>query len=255
MHKRIKETMDNDENVIYDATNLSRKRRIAFLESIKKYNYHTSCYLFITPVDVCKERNSHRKGFARVPDEVYDRMLRSFNTPMLSEGWDEILPIFYYGRIKFDYDFNDLKDFSQNNAHHTLSLGDHMYKAFQYTSEHCDSVLKNINVLIAARYHDIGKCYTKSFKNSHGEPTEAAHYYGHENYGAYIYLIYWLANRHVINISFADALEISQLINWHMAPLLRWNKSEKALNKDLKLIGEDFYNKIMLINEADLFAH
>ena len=246
MHKNIKADMEAGKNIVYDATNLSRKRRIAYLESIKKYNYEKICYLFIVPVDVCMERNAKRTGYARVPDYVYDRMLRAFDTPMMEEGWDEIVPILYDGEVNLD--IPDLDNFNQDNKHHSLTLGEHMKTAAKYLEE--QNAPKYL--IDMANMHDIGKVYTKKFENYDGKPTEEAHYYGHDHYGAYIYLIYWLKNR---DRSFEEALYISQLINWHMSHFLRWNKSKKTFTNDREFLSEKFYNDICLFNEADVLAH
>ena len=245
MHKNIKADMDAGKNIVYDATNMSRKRRIAYLESIKKYNYKKICYLFIVPVNICKERNAKRTGYACVPDNAYDRMLRSYEVPMLEEGWDEIVPIY----DDFNYELPDM-NVSQDNPHHTLSIENHMKAAFKYLEDNnTDDMIE-----IAARYHDIGKIYTKKFENYKGEPTEYAHYYGHENYGAYIFLVLWASKWSKI-YSFDKALHIAQLINWHMAPFIRWDKSPKAFEKDLKFLGQIFVNEINILHEADVQAH
>ncbi len=245
MHNNIKADMEAGKNIVYDATNLSRGRRISYLESIKKYNYKKICYLFIVPVDVCMERNAKRTGYARVPDEVYDRMLRDFDVPMYEEGWDEIVPILYDGEVNLD--FGNLDEFSQNR-HHSLSLGMHMKTSANYLKE------KNAPqyLIDMANMHDIGKFYTKKFENYKGESTEHAHFYGHEHYGAYIYLVYWMKKK---DRSFEEALYIAQLINWHMVHFLRWNKNPKLLEKDKKFISEKFYNDLCLFHEADLYAH
>ena len=45
MHKRIKADMEVGKDIVYDATNLSRKNRKNYLESIKRfYNYKKICY-------------------------------------------------------------------------------------------------------------------------------------------------------------------------------------------------------------------
>ena len=244
MHKNIQKDMIAGKNIVYDATNLARKRRIAYLESIKKFGYKKICYLFMIPVDVCKERNAKRTGYAFVPDYVYDRMLRSYEVPMLEEGWDEIVPIY----SDFNYDLPDM-NISQDNPHHTLTLAGHMDKAYHSLSDDVDDL-----IAIATKYHDIGKIYTKKFENYKGEPTEHAHYYGHENYGAYIFLVLW-ASKYSKIYSFDKALHIAQLINWHMAPFLRWDKSAKTYEKDLRLLGQQFIDEIDIIHEADLYAH
>ena len=247
MHKRIKADMEVGKDIVYDATNLSRKNRKNYLESIKRfYNYKKICYLFIVPIDVCKERNSHRTGYALVPDYVYDRMLRAFEVPMMEEGWDEIVPILYDEKVKLN--IPNLDKFSQDNHHHSLTLGQHMATAAKYLEDKGAAQY----LIDMAKVHDIGKYYTKKFENYKGERTEEAHFYGHENYGAYIYLIMWLRDR---DRSFEDALYIAQLINWHMAYHLRWKKSEKTIKADQEFLSEKFYADVNLFHEADEFAH
>jgi hypothetical protein len=52
-----------------------------------------------------------------------------------------------------------------------------------------------------------------------------------------------------------DLLYISDLIYWHMHPLMAWAESAKAEERDKKLIGEEMYDDIMHIHIADLAAH
>ncbi|MEE3344689.1 MAG: ATP-binding protein [Bacilli bacterium] len=250
LHNRIKADMELGLNIIYDATNLSRKLRWAYLQTIKKYDYHKTCLLFIVPIDVCKERNSHRTGYAKVPDFVYDRMLRAFNLPTKEEGWDNIIPILYNGEIEFEYDFDNLMNFSQDNHHHSLTLGEHMNKAYEYVCNKTDDYV----IRMATKYHDIGKIYTKKFVDKNNNPTEEAHYYGHDNYGAYVWMVYWLS-KYRNKMSFNMAMRIGQLINWHMTPLLRWEKYPHTIKKDKRYISEIFYNQVNLLHEADMYAH
>ena len=116
---------------------------------------------------------------------------------------------------------------------------------------------------IAAGAHDLGKYYTKTFMDSKGNPSEEAHYYGHENYGAYMFL---LGQNHAVSTGDDECaktdkreqknnLYIASLINWHMRPHTAWKQSEKAKERDRKLIGEEMYQDIMILHEADLSAH
>ena len=42
---------------------------------------------------------------------------------------------------------------------------------------------------------------------------------------------------------------------WHMQPYLAWEQSEKAKQQDKILIGEELFNDICLLHEADRAAH
>lgn len=50
-------------------------------------------------------------------------------------------------------------------------------------------------------------------------------------------------------------LYVAQLVQWHMRAYLAWEHSEKAMQKDRKLLGETLFNDICLLHEADLAAH
>lgn len=255
LHKRIKTDLQNDISCVYDATNMSMKRRIAFLEEIKKYECKKICVLFVVPIEICKERNQNRER--KVPDDVFDKMLKQFQCPYYYEGWDNIEIKWYDGEvkpIKVDWDM------SQENSHHTLTVSEHMKKSADYLFKK----FKHSNLLIiAARIHDVGKYYTKKFVDSKGNPSKEAHYYGHENYGAYIFLVaqnYGISNgdyecAKTDNCEQKINLYISSLINWHMRPHTAWKHSEKSRERDRKLIGEEMYQDIMLLHEADLSAH
>lgn len=127
----------------------------------------------------------------------------------------------------------------------------------------CGNHPKDHLLAIAAGAHDLGKYYTKTFVDSKGNPSKEAHYYGHENYGAYMFLVG--QNRAVSTGDYECAktdkqeqknnLYISSLINWHMRPHTAWKQSEKARERDITLIGEAMYQDIMFLHEADLSAH
>ena len=270
LHNRIFEALREGYNAIYDATNVSRKYRIFFLNELnqKKIDCEKICVLFLTPVHICKERNAAR--FECVPDYVYDRMLRNFQLPMKEEGWDEIrietiqscMPyepaawIKEFGCSKMEI-FDGKWDMEQENEHHTLSLQEHQKRTFSYIyQKYTHLAMFNICIplMTAASYHDIGKFWTKT-KN---EGDRNAHYYGHENWGAYefLVLIYMMATDEggvAAKIDMED-YQTALLINWHMCPYA-WEKSPKAKEKDEKLLSMTFHYMLDILHEADKEAH
>jgi CRISPR/Cas system-associated endonuclease Cas3-HD len=135
--------------------------------------------------------------------------------------------------------------YNQDNSHHTLSLG-----------EHSLTVAHNFEkpmLYYAGLLHDCGKPFTKSFTNYKGEISEDAHYYGHECVGAYESLFFRYPDEDNIN-----ELDISILINLHMRPYF-WEKDkehgEKTREKYRKLWGEELYQNVMKLHEADKKAH
>lgn len=253
LHKRVKHDLSKGISCVYDATNMSMKRRKAFLDEIKKLDCEKICMFFAIPVEICKERNHERDR--QIPDELFDKMLRSFWVPMYYEGWDQIA-IIGLKDCQFHYPIEKAVGFDQYNKHHTLDLMEHMVQAASYICAHVDKKFSKsdryYDLCWAAHNHDIGKLYTQTFVDYKGNITKEAHYYGHECYGAYLFLLNELYNSHR---SLADVIYMASLINWHMRPLTAWKNSEKSCARDRKLIGEDMYNDIMLLHKADLAAH
>lgn len=255
LHKRVKDDLNNNISCVYDATNMSMKRRKAFLNEIKKYNCRKTCVLFVIPVEVCKWRNNNRGR--KVPDEVFDKMIKSFWVPMKYEGWDDIKIVL---DEEYDYEGEYVKllqnsiYFAQDNKHHRYSLMKHMTESAHYCIDHFKNISADrfARICIALYNHDIGKLITKTFINSKGERTDEAHYYGHDHAGSYLFLCGFSEN---LLDDVDGILYIASLINWHMRPYLGWKESEKARERDKKLIGEEMYQDIMILNECDRAAH
>lgn len=243
LHSRIKQDLSKDVNVIYDATNVSYKRRKAFLDELRKLGCEKICYLIATPYKKCLEQNKIRERF--VPEHVIRKMYLNFDVPAYFEGWDKI-EIVYNGKIE-DYLtlFERLDVINQDNPHHTYTIGIHCKSCTAYV---CNSLIgKRLNdesLIASALYHDIGKEFTKGFKNVKGEDTDIAHYYNHHNISAYMSL-FLLKDKEYI-------LDTCQLIRWHMQ--LFFIQSEKALSKFVNLVGQEFYDKLMILHEADIKA-
>ena len=248
LHRRIKDDLRDGKNVCYDATNLSRKRRVAFLRELKNIPCEKICILIATPFERCLLQNLERER--TVPRNVLDRMYRNFQIPCKQEGFDEV--IVYYPKEEFKEYYGDMAehvnslcDFEQNNSHHALTLGEHMKVAGRYIS----SIVKEENDLVHATYtHDIGKVDTKAFMNAKGEPTEEAHFYNHQNVGCYKSLFFKYP-------SYINKEHVALLIELHMNPWLVWEQSEKAKQKELELFGEDIIAEVELLHQADLYAH
>lgn len=247
--KKASELLKNDKSVVIDATSLGRKKRKSFVSYVRRTKCKKTCVLFITPRDVCLERNEKRTGIARVPQKSMQKMLCSFECPNYWEGWDEIVPVIY--SEPYTFPFEETKDFNQDNPHHTHTLFDHMDIARQYgvDNSYPDHLIKVL------KYHDIGKLYVKAFENRKGEKTEFAHYYGHENYSAYLYLTEMCCGKNLTQDEFKQILYETSLINCHMRPLVIWKDSPNAKKNDKELFGEQFINDLILVHKADRFAH
>jgi len=239
LHNRIKKDLNNNISVIFDACNISYKKRINFLKEIKNIACEKTAIIIATPYKKCLEQNSLRER--KIPEYVIEKMYKNIYIAQFYEGWDKICVIMNKNDIENDYSelFIRLQDISQDNPHHELTIGWHCMLCASQMMKHQDMIL-----YYASLFHDCGKEFTKAFKNSKGEPTDTAHFYQHHLVSAYNSLFY-LANR-------KNCLEIIKYITWHMQPF--FIKTEKAKNKFINLVGQEFYDKLLLLHQADTKA-
>lgn len=88
MLERLEISMNNNENIIIDATNLTVKNRAFFLQTIVNYSYTVVAIVFNTPLEECKKRNDERDR--KVPIEVIEHMARKIELPSKDEGFEII---------------------------------------------------------------------------------------------------------------------------------------------------------------------
>lgn len=258
LNKQIFDNLKNGKCSILDATNLSSKRRRQFLKTLSKLDVYKTAIVIATPFEECVKNNSSRDRV--VPDYVMDQMYRSFQIPIRQEGFDNVLIYYNCENGIEDFALPKIKDkaklFDQQNKHHNQTLGDHMEAVSQYVLK------KNHHIpglYFASMIHDIGKLKTQTFK----ENDHSAHYYQHENVGAYDAMFVvknandnafgdFNSNRSIYYLSH-NVVDVCKYINWHMYPYSI--KSEKTKEKFIDFVGKDFYDAIMLLHEADLASH
>lgn len=237
LHKRIITDLKNGENVVYDATNLVSKRRRGFLQQIKKIDCEKVSVVVATPYNDCIDRDRKRKK--KVGSEVIERMYKSFQIPCKQEGFDRV-EIKYNVEEDFYLNLADqlqfLQTVNQNNSNHTMTIGNHC-RAVSNTLIHSETLR------YAGLLHDFGKLFTASFKDSHGRVSNQCHYYSHESVSAYDSMFYHMDR------PMEDILESALLINYHMLP--HTLKEDKTIEKYKTFLSEEFWNKLMLLHEAD----
>ena len=254
MLERTKRALDKKETVIYDATNLNEKRRIALLNELKGYDCAKICVVFITDPAICADRQELRER--KVSNEVIWKQVKQFQPPHKSEGWTDIYTyITKHDGFRFDKFFDLAAEFNQFNPHHTLTLADHQIQAFKYAAENNYGDM----VRTAAVWHDIGKIMTQTFDSN-----KVAHYYSHENVSAYYYLLI-----NAENFSEADSFEcsLSNLftartshefyldVAWLIAHHMDFFKDEAYLNKVKKRVDPMLWERLNWLHECDLKAH
>lgn len=249
LHRRIIKHLREGGRAIYDATNLSCKRRMNFLKMLE--NSHIDCekrvFVILCTPSVIKQRMEQRER--KVPWEVVYRQICQFQMPYYYEGWDEIKVIKTCDTKNRFEDIHKtitaMHDFNQDNPNHTLTLDNHLNEAF-------DCALRydyNKNVQRAALYHDIGKIFTKTFTNHKGETTDVAHYYGHEGWSAY----YLMLAAPDVGYTLNNWIRSAVLVQWHMAHYMRTPKSMGTLYKMLAKSGLD--EELKQLERCDKEAH
>ena len=263
MKRRTKESLSQGHVVVYEATNISSKRRRALLKELKRYYDKAICLFKYKNVVDCDIDNCIREK--KVPNDVIERMYKNFEIPHKNEGFDEII-------IDWDYKFNRFlgnksrtsigitKDrfiqnmnyteyiellyelgqgycveMPQDSKWHTLSLSKHMYFCYKKIKENSNDT----NLIIASMLHDIGKPIVKTIDKE----GRYSHYYNHENVSAYD-VIGILARYTKLDIE--DILEIAWLIGNHM-------KLKKNIDKDKfsSIIGYNDYLRLEALDNAD----
>ena len=232
MQKRAVKALNEGCNVIYDATNITRKDRAPIISACPKFA-KIECHIVWAPIEECIRRDTTRGRTVGV--EVIDRMLKRFQAPFVDEGIDEIEIILPYDFHQWEYEFQVINDMeiSHDNPHHTLNIADHCCEAYKYADYTLNA---NDGICKAAELHDIGKPYVKAFIDSKGNPCDTAHYYQHQCLGSWV--SYGIP--HVTPY-------IAWLISAHMDPFLNtkyWRNLPAFLKKDVDLL-----------HEADLAAH
>lgn len=248
-HKRIIKSLQNGEDCIYNATNLSSKRRAAFIRMIHNSNIDCTfnCIVVATPPSICIERDRRRER--TVGADVIWRQIRQFEIPSYSEGWDKIDIMFNNGVASLDLDaikraFRETPLNEHNNSHHSLPIYDHMevarLKATLRTND--------IRCLIAAEYHDIGKYYTKTNLDMRGHETSESHFYGHQNVGAYLFI----CSNYIYRLSKKDVLDIAFLIQYHMEHYIR---DKKSLNSFYSRNPKELIDLLHILEDIDKDSH
>lgn len=258
LHRRIRNHLREGKVAIYDATNLSMKRRMAFLQELKRIPCEKEAVVVLASRDKCIEQNDARER--KVPYSIIDKQIKQFQCPQKFEGWDNIR--FAFENLDDCLEVDELLDrcdIPHDNPHHKLNIKEHMVAAASMKDIHMNDVI----VVLAAKYHDIGKPFCKEFEDSRGNPSESAHYYNHHNVSAYLFLCSmahsavcsdcWDAMAPVAKGAYWSViLDVCFLINYHMEEFLR---KEESYKKFKKLIGEEKAERLHILHECDLAAH
>lgn len=248
VNERAKDHLKQGNNVVYDATNVNKKKRTAFLNELKNIPCRKVAVWMVTPLKMCVERNIERGK--PVPNGAVKRMFYNFNPPDYIEGFDDIELIFPDGLDESGYVISDwlehVSDFDQDNRYHSETLAEHSLRSCTYVTERS----KKLPLIYAALLHDIGKPYTKSRRLKDGELDTQSHYFNHDSAGAYVVPLYLNADS---PLSDREIVYAANLIFYHMRPF-QFKSCPQAAESLKSRIGEEMFNDLMLLHDADVSA-
>lgn len=239
MLRRARAALKEDNTIVlYDATNLSSKRRMNVLKQLRQSCPDLECNvkIVLATLENCVYRNFKRERV--VPFSVIMKMLKQFQCPHDFEGWD------YINLVYTDWDeYIDLmtyadaaRGFDQQCPSHLEDLWEHIEMTLEeYRKQFMRPYYTpNVAPIIqwALLYHDFGKLYTQTPKNSKGEEKlfkrgdiylPQMHYYGHDCASSYLWLISGSAHSLLERDRKDDVIEIANIIQYHMEIIKRDN--------------------------------
>lgn len=241
-HKRIQNALKNNQDVIFDATNLTRKSRRVLFNSIGSLKEH-EVEAHVIPCSYEKAMKNQENRKRKVPGEVILSQMSKFALPMFGEGFSKII---IWNEYNHEPDLLSrlmpkLNDIEQMSKWHIEDAGTHT----RMTVEEARKMNAPEYVKEAVRYHDIGKIYTRS------EQDGTTHFYGHANAGAYLYLANMIKGK--LEINKEDVILPGAL--YYKTGLIAYH--DNAVNGNIKdeiligTFGTGFIKDLKAINEAD----
>lgn len=88
---RIRKNLDNNRNIIVDATNLTVKNRRSIIYYASNYEKTLICYVVNKPYEQCLINNVNREH--PVPEYVLEKQNKKFCIPTFEEGFNKIVII------------------------------------------------------------------------------------------------------------------------------------------------------------------
>lgn len=200
LHNDLKHYLDehDEKTIAYDATNLSRKRRHALYNDIKKYNVKVTCVVHFASLETLQMNNLLRAKDKQVP---YDRILQmylSLQIPQINFDCDDIKCVGekWFRRMNV-YDIGTVRDIMDVTINENIKNQIALNYSKHYSPYHAEDIHVHIAWAIdnakhdkdlkqVAIFHDLGKGMCQKFVEK-----DRATYHGHEMLGAQFALNYF----------------------------------------------------------------
>lgn len=208
--ERCIEALANGHDVIFDATNLNRKKRKSFLNDVKNRSHvpvQAECIVVAITYEDCLRQNKQRDR--QVPDYVIHKHFSQFQMPLYSEGWSTI-GVVRRSEVSLQVLLEQCKELKHDNSHHKYDVYEHISQTESWIVSNVRPNYRDFSLLLhLALWHDVGKLYTKVFTDKSGNPTDEAHFYCHEAWSS----MYSLCDPYY---SGTFRVKLAQLISLHM---------------------------------------
>ena len=236
MQQRTIAAITSGNDVIYDATNISRKKRRHLLTQLPSCE-KIACVVWAR-YETCIERDAARSR--TVGEDVIRRMLINFQPPYYDEGWNRI--VFQMNDAPYTRaDYDGWLDCNHDNPHHPNTVKEHTLQVMKAVIGNSPIRTNHKGlynaIIVSAALHDTGKKFVKAFRDSRGNESEIAHYYGHHNVSSY----YSIGYEETIGFDIKKRAFIAWLVNVHMEPFFN-SKYYRSLDAELKS-AVDFLHK------------
>lgn len=239
MWKRTFKSLAADKHVVYNATNLSRKRRIHLYKEAKRLGHNVGIVFFSRSLKYLLDINEKREEEKQVPVDVIENMYKSIQIPREGTDCDSMIMIgdaFFSDKILENY-YACLEDLLQDVVDTSVLDEIVMNYVPHDTPYHLESVNEHINMCIDAAhgpnmklialFHDLGKGIVK----------DGGRFIGHENVGAhYMYNALWHAN----SPNFDLAEVVFQHMNAHNGGLTPKVIRKHSLSKEVVSLTNHF---------------
>lgn len=225
INKRLKKAFESKEvnDIVLDATNLSRKRRIPYYNQAHKYGYKVESIWLEKPYDIIVKRNKARKGSDKyIPSNILKDMFVRLEPPILNLDCDcyyfnqpkhnvfhgyelrsfQSFVLYFLGRDPFEYQFKENGKWHQESIESHLRLTSAIGAMTKYPDK----------LRIVGLWHDIGKDFVRNWVDK--DKTWA--YYNHDVLSARLFYLY---HELLYEYQIPDSITEYKIIRWHMMAL------------------------------------
>lgn len=241
MNRQAKEAGKAGSNIVYNATNLNRGRRVGLCNDMKKYFNTIEVIVCICSIETLLERNITRKE-RHLPEDKLRQMIKSIQLPTYYEyPYDKITYVATDTPSKSYLEkLDELDKYEQHNKYHSEPLGIHTKRV----AEACKHDLK---AYTAGLYHDLGKPFCKTV-----DEEGYYHFISHPTVSAYMYIVDMLYTYDSDEVT--DKFDIMLMIEFHDYIFSFYGDFDRMKNKlksKYKDLDENFFKSLEILTKAD----